>query len=224
MKDSQTRHLETFQRVTGFAETHADSFPTNSLGSRLFAEIKSAFDDLNTHAATQVGGLRTRSEGTTTKAGTHADLRDALRAICRTARSIAVEQPGVDSRFRMPARDEQSLLSGARAIATAAESLKAKFIEYGMPADFLEDLETKIESFVEATERQNAGEEARVSATASIDDAIERGRSALRRLDAIVRNTFRDDPAALAAWESAKHVERARTKAAQKKTEEVKSA
>lgn len=221
MKDSQTRHLETFQRITGFAETHADSFPTNSLGNKLFAEIKSAFDDLNTHAATQAGGLRTRSQGTTTKSGTRADLREAVRAICQTAQSIAVEQPGIESRFRMPARDDQSLLSGARAIATAAEPLKAKFIEYGLPADFLEDLETKIESFVEATERQNAGKEARVSATASIDDAIERGMSALRRVDAIVRNTFRDDAAMLAAWESAKHVERARTKHEKKKTEEA---
>jgi hypothetical protein len=33
--------------------------------------------------------------------------------------------------------------------------------------------------------------------------------NATRKLDAIVRNKFRDDPAALAAWESARHVESA---------------
>jgi hypothetical protein len=32
--------------------------------------------------------------------------------------------------------------------------------------------------------------------------------AALRRLDVIVRNKFRDDPATLAAWEHARHVER----------------
>jgi hypothetical protein len=31
---------------------------------------------------------------------------------------------------------------------------------------------------------------------------------ALRRLGVIVRNKFRDDPATLAAWEHARHVER----------------
>jgi hypothetical protein len=33
--------------------------------------------------------------------------------------------------------------------------------------------------------------------------------TALRRVDPIVQNTFRDDPAKLAAWASAKHLERA---------------
>ncbi|HEX3561075.1 MAG TPA: hypothetical protein VHU19_17910 [Pyrinomonadaceae bacterium] len=33
--------------------------------------------------------------------------------------------------------------------------------------------------------------------------------TAVRRLDAIVRNKFRDDPPTLAAWEHARHVERA---------------
>jgi hypothetical protein len=33
--------------------------------------------------------------------------------------------------------------------------------------------------------------------------------NAVRELDAIVRNTFRDDPATLAEWTSARHIERA---------------
>ena len=32
--------------------------------------------------------------------------------------------------------------------------------------------------------------------------------TALRRLDVIVRNKFSDDPATLAAWEHARHIER----------------
>jgi hypothetical protein len=48
-----------------------------------------------------------------------------------------------------------------------------------------------------------------VTATAAIDELIERGLRIARRLDAIIRNKFRDDPARLAAWTSAHHVERA---------------
>jgi hypothetical protein len=47
-----------------------------------------------------------------------------------------------------------------------------------------------------------------VAATVAVSDAAERGHNAVRELDAIVRNIFRDDPAALAEWESASHVER----------------
>lgn len=40
------------------------------------------------------------------------------------------------------------------------------------------------------------------------DDAIERGMNAVRALDSIVHNTFRDDSATLAEWTSASHVQR----------------
>ena len=41
------------------------------------------------------------------------------------------------------------------------------------------------------------------------------GLTAVQRLDAIVVNKLRDNPAELAAWASARHVERAHAKAAQ---------
>lgn len=55
--------------------------------------------------------------------------------------------------------------------------------------------------------QQHTGRGAHVSATASVESEAELGMAAVRRLDAIVRNMFRADPAALAAWESARHVE-----------------
>jgi hypothetical protein len=39
-----------------------------------------------------------------------------------------------------------------------------------------------------------------MAATASLDAASERGIKAVLRLNATVRNKYRDDPAALAAW------------------------
>jgi hypothetical protein len=44
---------------------------------------------------------------------------------------------------------------------------------------------------------------------ASIDGAIDRGIDALRQLDPIVRNKLHNNPALLAAWLSAKRIERA---------------
>ena len=85
-----------------------------------------------------------------------------------------------------------------------------------MPADFLEDLEADIEQFEEALTRRVQGRETHVTATAAIDDLVERGMNAVRELDAIMRNMFANNPAKLAAWMSASHVERApRRRAAQ---------
>lgn len=53
------------------------------------------------------------------------------------------------------------------------------------------------------------GREMHVEATAAIDKLIEGGMTAVRELDPIVRNIFANEPAKLAAWLSASHVERA---------------
>src|SRR5215468_3458510 len=50
--------------------------------------------------------------------------------------------------------------------------------------------------------------DAPVAATAALEATVERGNKAVQRLHAIGRNKCRDDPAVLAAWESASHVER----------------
>jgi hypothetical protein len=106
------------------------------------------------------------------------------------------------------------MLASARAFAADAVPFKAEFIRHEMPADFLDDLAADIAAFEASITEQNRSRDARIAATGSIDEAIERGIAALRQLDAIVRNKFRDDPATLAAWASASHVERVRRTAA----------
>jgi hypothetical protein len=101
------------------------------------------------------------------------------------------------------------LIAAARAFAADAPPFKATFIEYGLTDDFIEDLNDDVTEFEVAVSAQAAGLRQRVTATAAIDEVIERGMKVIHRLDAIVPNAFRDNPAKLAAWESARHVERA---------------
>ena len=58
-------------------------------------------------------------------------------------------------------------------------------------------------------------------ASTGIDNAIERGKDAVRRLDAIVKNKFSNDPILLSAWARAKHVERAPRPAVSPNTSEL---
>jgi hypothetical protein len=124
---------------------------------------------------------------------------------------MAVENIGAGDKFRLPRGhiNDQLLMAIARAFASDALPLKASFIEYGMPAGFLEDLTGQIRAFESAVNAQEGGRRESITATAAIEEAIERGMQLVRRLDAIVRNVFRDQPAKLAAWESARHIEHA---------------
>jgi hypothetical protein len=198
-------------RCESFGDAEAPSFPAASLGGGLFADLRAINAELDAHAAKQSSGRNTAEQGTTTKGASRDNLRDDLEAMSRTARAIGEVTPGLEDKFRLPRgrANDQELLAAARAFLADALPMKATFIEYGMPTDFLEDLEDDIQAFVAAADIQETGKRDSAVATAAIDDVISRGMQIVRRLDAIVYNILRDQPAKLAGWNRARHVERA---------------
>ena len=199
MNANELKNYERLTRVRDFGAPHAVAFPPTSLGGQLFAEVNAVVAELTGLAANQVAGLGASREGSTSKAGARAALRERLAVINRTARAMAIDQPALVEKFRMPVgTGDQSLLNAARAFVASATPLAADFIKHELPDTFLADLEEAISS-------KHHNTEAHVVATAAIDAALERGLNALRKLDAIVRNKFHNDPATLAAWESASH-------------------
>lgn len=210
MDDSATRRLDTFYRVQQFGKTHPAAFPDGSRGAEVLSELDTAVTDLEGHAAAQASGKAGAREATTLRALANAALREEMKAMSETARAIAITVPGLEEKFRLPHNaGAQAWLAAARAFAQDAAPLKGEFVRRGMPADFLDQLAEKLAAFDQATggRAQKHGEH--VAATAAIDTALERGVNAVRELDAIVRNVFRDDAATLAEWTSASHTERA---------------
>lgn len=209
MNNLETRRLEMFLRVRRFGAGRAAAFPAGSRGAEVLAIIDAAVTELEGHATAQASGASAAREGTALKAAAREALREDLEAINRTARAMALVTPGLDDKFRLPRSEgTQAWLTAARSFARDAEPLKTEFTRRGLPADFLEDLASDIGALEAAIDSrtQNAG--ARVAATVAIDEAIGRGVAAVRELDAVVRNLFRNDPAALAEWTSASHTER----------------
>lgn len=209
MKSQETRRYEMLKRVRDFGAARAAAFPAPTLGQELFTVVAAVVAELESHAASQTSGLNAAVGGTTTKALIREDLRDALAAINRTARSLAYETPGLDDKFRLPrSSNDQALLSAARAFAADAAPMVSAFVRYELPENFLADLQAQIDAFEATLSQRATAKGTHVAATAAIDAALSRGLVAARQLDAIVRNKLRDDPAALAAWATASHTER----------------
>jgi hypothetical protein len=210
MKSIDIRLLEMLIRVRQFCVSHADALPANSRAAELSALIVAAINDMETQASMQDSGKRATKEKTSLKKVKLDALREDLLAISRTARAMAHTTPGLDDKFRMPrSKGEQACLIAARTFATDAEHLKTEFIRRGLAATFIEDLKTKREAVEESIDVKAQKASTQVSATVAVSKAAERGRDAMQELDAIVRNVFSDDPAVLAEWESASHLERA---------------
>jgi hypothetical protein len=202
------RTYEMFVRVDAFTAERAASFPADTLGGETAAELREVIQILTEAGTTQTSGLSSVQRATAERMAAREALRESMQAMTRTARVMALDTPGLEHKFRLPrSGSDPALLQAARAFAADAVAFKDEFLRYGMPPDFIEDLKREIADLERAMGGQNTGRDTHVTATASVESAVERGMNAVRRLDAIVRNKFRDDAATLAAWESARHIE-----------------
>lgn len=105
--------------------------------------------------------------------------------------------------------NDQNLLNAARAFAADLEPLSALFIGHELPSDFLSDLNLDIANMEAAINHQANAVGDHVAAGVAIDESIEQGMQTVRVLDAIVRNRYANNPARIAEWTTASHVERA---------------
>jgi methyl-accepting chemotaxis protein len=197
-------------RVGQFGASHAHSFPAGSRGAELFAAVAVAITNMETRAAAQQTHARAAKETTTQKGAAFEALQAQMEAINRTARAMSHAMPGLRDKFRIPhSAGIQTWLAAARSFADEAEPIKDEFIRRGMDADFIEQFRAGIEAVAATVNTKAQKASAQVGATSAVGEAAEGGRVAVRELDAVVRNVFRNDPATLAEWESASHVERA---------------
>ncbi len=210
MQDAQHRKLEMLARVDTFCGgEHAGDFPANTRGGTLAQTVKQNLTAVNDHVAAQATAARLAQAGTDGKAAARARLRSALEQISLTARGMDTDTPGTAASFKLPPRTDDALIAAARAFQANATPLKAEFIKNELPADFLAQLQQHLTEFEQAhtTRAMQAGRQ--VAATASIRALLDAGVNAVRQLDPIVRNKYRNDAATLAAWESASRTERA---------------
>ena len=207
MNDQERNYYNAFVRVRDFGVENNNvikDFPTAVTN---FTAIGAGIDAIEASGEVQSSGAI--SQGVVSKAFVLDDLRETMRRINRTARAIAVDDPSVAALFRMPrGSNEQQMLAMARAFASNAVPIQQQFVNYGMSANFITDLQTNIENYELAITQKNVALDEGVGATANIGVTVKNTLNALRRLRGIIPNIFANDVAKLAAWKSASHVER----------------
>ncbi|HLL70492.1 MAG TPA: hypothetical protein VK363_03615 [Pyrinomonadaceae bacterium] len=211
MNDKQRRRLERLARAARLGNSMNASFPATGKGGQALSRLAAAIDDAEAQATASITNQRLQQKGTGNRKDARRALQSHIASISDTAATIAFDHPEVKDSFRRPRStpNDQTLLSTARSFAAAALPLKARFIEYDMPADFLERLDQSISDFEGAIDEQTSGESARLAANAALEEAIKRGEQELEKFDTAFRNKFSSDTSKLAAWESARHLERA---------------
>lgn len=209
MNNRERLRYEMFVRAERFGRDNERDFPSGSIGKTQFDEIAAAVALIN-----ELSGDRTEASGAArfdfeSKGTARENLREEMRDISRTARSMVYQFPGINLKFRLPYNSSDAdLLAAARAFEDAATQHQADFVLYGLPAAFRTELRASIAAFEESLSVPGTAIDAQVSATAEIGAAVRRGMIAVRVLNGVVKNKYRSNIGKLAAWLSASHIER----------------
>lgn len=210
MDAAQRRKFDRFEREEVFLQDNIADFPPASPGGKALAELSAVISEIRTLDAQQVSGTSSSRQHIGVKDEEVDALTQLIRNMNRAANAFEDEIPGSDLKFRLPRnRSEQNILATARAFRADAEPLKAKFIEYGLPDDFLDKLQALIEAVDERSAAADSAGEQRSGATGGLIDVIRKGMSISRRLDSIVRIKYENNAARLAAWTTASHLQQA---------------
>lgn len=211
MNDKQRRIIERAARSSAFGAANAADFPANSKGAELFASLNAELSKFDTLQVAKATSISTRRQGSAGRRDVRESLRAQVAAVSDTAKVIATEHPELRGMFQYARADhsDRTLIATARSFAEAAAPFKSLFVQYELPQTFIDSLNADADALEQQMALQNEGSGGRVTTNASIEQGLGRVEECVDKLDVIVRNKYRDDPAKTAAWESARRLERA---------------
>ena len=209
MNKNIKRHYEAFQRVDRFFIEHPLN-PVNDRATVLVGTIASVITAMQTAVSNQMLGRGEFLGGTDDRRRLAKELRGAVREISGTAGVLDPDQyPGAAEQFAMPlSQSYEALLGTARGFLATVGTIKAAFVERGLPADFDELLAEKVATFEVATTRKHDGRQGQKGGTVALKLETRRGMTAVKELDQIVANRLkRTDPVLLEVWKATKQLE-----------------
>jgi len=205
VKTMEARKYEMLLRVRDFGRTYGNRFPESSYAAKLFGDIDSVIKQLGDHTVSRMSAAR---DGSAVRTASREALLEQLEAMNRTAQAIGTEITGLEDKFVLPASDDDpALLAAGRLFAQDAVAYEKEFIGHGMASTFLVDLGTLVAGLDQAIVANDVGRDAHVAARAAIEAAITVGVNTMRKIDTLVRNVLRDDPAVMAVWERDRRVQ-----------------
>ena len=207
MQRVQSTALRSFRRVTEFLAAHTPTDMPASFGVQM-AELEDVMKALSATTHEQDAVQRsTRSETQRQKALRQVLWQKHMLPVARLARE-AFGVPGVEEALRMPkvTADNDRLVAAARGMADAAEVKKELFTREGLNDDFVEQLRGAARELADSLLARVESVRRRVLATASVEAQVSRGRSAVRKINAILAPRLAGNADLVAAWENAKRL------------------
>jgi hypothetical protein len=197
--------LGTLQRVQRFMDTNAEALgEINTSGYRHI--LDEVIGTLSGHAVTQSASKRVGAGETAKQRVLRSSLRlNSMRPIAAVAAGQLKNVPEFLS-LKMPKSNATSvrLIADAGAMHTAAQVYEQTFINAGLPADFLDQLSATAGALNTSVTNRGSTAGSQVGATQGLKAESQRGREAVKVLDALVQPKLAGNTVLLVQWNSAK--------------------
>ena len=209
MTKNQRYRLDKYGRETAFVFENAGDFDEGSPGRRKATALDAEIDAMRVLAAAQIS----ETGGRSFQIGRIADDLDDLEEYIRLIRNAAIgaddEAEGIEDLFPpLQSYSQEGILAGARAYLTNAAPHKTLLVEYDVPADFQTRIPALIDAVETAMTTADIASGSSAEATGELRDRMTRAAKLSRALGKVVTNKYRRNPAKLAAWKVASHLER----------------
>ena len=217
MNDRDIRRYDRGTRVQTYGVENAADFLAGGKARTHFANIDGFMDELDDAKAGQSPN-RVSKETLLDALGTD------LQNIARTARQMEAKENGFAAPYRIPDNTSESAVTthtdgvllrledqpaDSPAVKTAKTALRARFVEYELPSDFVVHLRADRAALTEANRRNQGEVQGGVENTGLIGELLKKINDEIAELDTLMHNKFTRQPEKLRAWLSASHVERA---------------
>jgi hypothetical protein len=197
--------LGTLQRVQRFMDTNAETLgEINTSGYRHI--LDDVVDTLTGHAVTQSASKRVGSGETAKQRVLRSSLKlNSMRPIAAVAAGQLRNVPEFAA-LKMPQANATSarLIADAGAMQTAAKVYEQTFLDAGLPANFLDQLSTTAEALNTSVTNRGNTAGSQVGATQGLKAESQRGRQAVKVLDALIEPKLAGNTVLLVQWKSAK--------------------
>lgn len=219
MNNYQQRKLTTLQSEVRFIKDNATDFPAASVGGKTAKSLEEVIAQILVLSGEQQSNTTRQQTGI--KGDKLQQLIELLQMMNRAAKALADEIDGIEDLFRMPRRRSTEIwIATARTFHKDSEAYEAEFKDYDLPETFRADLMTLIGEIDDAANAQSTAATQKAGATGGLAELFREAGRLSNKLDAVVKNKYRNNAQKLASWAVASHVEAAPKSAEKAETTE----
>jgi hypothetical protein len=183
MNDRIKRLYEMFLRVLTFMTANSADFADVPFIAATVTGLQTEADALANLGATKVTATAASKDSTVFKGDARTSLRDYLKYISEVWRTVYDEVEGGENKFRIPTgNSDQNLIATGKSFAAEAVGQKQIFLDHGVPADFITQLETKTAAFEQTVTHADTAHGERVGTNAAFDEPVRRAKKLVDKL------------------------------------------